>query len=323
MKRIFPAKVQRLFPTEVMGVIPALSVLLFMQIGLAVALTYSGPDYGSFKSDEKLIPLALEKIDQIEIFGTEDKKLVLKKKDAEWVLPTIDEFPVADGKVDQFLKTLSRLQKGWPVATTAGAAERFKVSEEVFERKLALNSQGENLAELYVGTSPSFRKVHLRLDGSDDIYNVPFSAYEAAVDTEDWEDKGFLGIEEKDIQRVDLPSVNLLRGDGKFSLVDLGDGEEMNMTESENLLRKVASPSYMSVLGKTEKPEFKRSSPAFSYTLSLAEDKTVTYSFSKPGDGDDYVLKVSNQPYFFKVNKYTAEGLRDATREKLVKKKES
>ena len=62
-------------------IIPLLSILLFVQIGLAAALSYSGPDYGAFKSDVKLVPSLTQGVDRIEISGAEGKGVVLEKRD--------------------------------------------------------------------------------------------------------------------------------------------------------------------------------------------------------------------------------------------------
>ncbi len=48
------------------------------------------------------------------------------------------------------------------------------------------------VGDLYLGTSPGFKKVHARRADSDDIYAITFANYEATARTDDWLDKALL-----------------------------------------------------------------------------------------------------------------------------------
>jgi hypothetical protein len=78
------------------------------------------------------------------------------------------------------------------VATSAGAAGRFQVSEDSFQRRIVLSSNGEVLAEFYLGTSPGYQQVHARRAGSDDIYSVGLSNYQVPAEPGEWLDKTLL-----------------------------------------------------------------------------------------------------------------------------------
>ncbi|MEW8438320.1 MAG: DUF4340 domain-containing protein, partial [Candidatus Thiodiazotropha taylori] len=83
-----------------------------------------------------------------------------EKKAGAWVLPDMADFPVNSDKVQQFFDRLEALRSDTPVATSDGARERFKVSDEQFERRITLTQSDETLARLYLGSSPGMRLIH-------------------------------------------------------------------------------------------------------------------------------------------------------------------
>ncbi|MBW1677777.1 MAG: hypothetical protein JRF30_10750 [Deltaproteobacteria bacterium] len=44
--------------------------------------------------------------------------------------------------------------------------------------------------------------------------------------------------------------------------------------------------------------------------------------YSKPKDGDDYVLKASHRDEYFKVDDWVVNGIKEVSRSKLVRKKD-
>ncbi|PQJ49936.1 hypothetical protein BTO12_19200 [Vibrio splendidus] len=66
--------------------------------------------------------------------------------------------------------------------------------------------------ELYVGTSPGFKRSHIRQEEDDDVYALEFSAYKASTKDSDWLDKSLLA----------LPSVKRIKGEN-FELIKEDD----------------------------------------------------------------------------------------------------
>ena len=141
--------------------ITILSVVCVLQLALAGALSMNGDEFGAFESGEKLLALAGKGWDTIRLEDGEGKSLVLKKKGETWVMPSLADFPADGDGVSGLTEKLEGLERGWPVATTSGAASRFKVDEGEFERKLTFLEGDKTVAALFVGTSPGLRKVHV------------------------------------------------------------------------------------------------------------------------------------------------------------------
>ncbi len=294
-----------------------LVAVLVVQGALAFTLNLTGDDYSAFQPEEKLLTVELSTLDAITI-EEGDKTLRLEQTEGAWNLPVLANFPVSQIKFEQVLGQLSQLEKGWPNATTEEAAVRFKVSKEHFERKLTLY-KGEAIAQtLFIGTSPGFRKVHVRIDGDNSIYTVEFSAFELSVKPNDWANQSKLHISENELIKVELPSFTLTRDGETFLVENLKENEVTASQEVSSLIHKLERINYLEVLGGENRELYNQSVPEFAYILLLKDNKQLTYSFSKPKGWSDYVLKRSDLGYFFKVSADTVKQIKGVSRKQVT-----
>ncbi|MGQ4808998.1 hypothetical protein NKDENANG_02393 [Candidatus Entotheonellaceae bacterium PAL068K] len=300
--------------------ITILSGLLVLQIAVTVGVNLSRENYGAFVPEEKLLSFDAGALNRIRIDGDADQHLVLNKQEGQWRLPELNGFQADQSSVERLLEQLAGLEKGWPVATTTGAAKRFKVAAASFERKVTLSQNGETQATLYVGTSPGFRKVHVRVPDENDVYAVEFSAFEAGVQLEDWLDKAVLTHKADDIRRAELPGFTLQRQDDGLVVQGLAADEETVEDEAKRLLDAIAGLRIRAVLGTEDKPEYRQDEPALRYLLGFETAEAQTYVFSKPTDADYYVLKASHRDEYFKVDTGIVDRLEKVTRDTLVRK---
>ena len=294
-----------------------LSGLLAVQFILTAAVTLTGEDYEAFQAEEKMLSFDEKEVDGLRIEDGTDS-VSLKKQEGKWLLPESGDFPANQSSVEQLLGKLATLKKGWPVAKTRSALRRFKVDEEQFERKLVLLSGDEAQATLYVGTSPGFRKVHIRPANGDEVYAVMFNTWDAAAKADEWIDKDVLTLEESDLDRVEIPGVVLHWKDGKPKVADLGEKEQTNEKESRSLLGKLTKLRIQSVLGTEIKPEYRQDEPALEVKITRKGGEVLNYRFSKSEDASYYILKRSDLDHYFKVAEYTLNPIKETTREKLV-----
>jgi hypothetical protein len=244
--------------------------------------------------------------------------VVLTKQDGKWVLPDEDAFPADRGAVDRLLDQLAALEKGWPVATTAGAAKRFKVDDTAFERRLTLLANDEVQATLYVGTSPGFRKVHVRPAGADAVYAVAFNTWEASATADDWIDKDILKLDVAEVERVALPSVVIQRDGETLRLAGLTAQEQDDAQAVSALVGRIAGMRVQSVLGTEARPEYGQDTPALALEVVRKGGGALTYRFSKPKDATYYVLKRSDLDQYFEVAEFVVEPIKEAKRDTLV-----
>ncbi len=301
--------------------IQVLSGFLFIQLVLAAILTFTGSDTGAFVSKEPLLDLTLAKVDKITIVEKDKPALVLNKQGENWLIPGYFGFPVDQEKLGKVMDKLFGITKPWPVATTEAAWKRFKVGKDGFERKMVFAKGDDDLITLYIGSSPSYRKVHARLNDQDEVYSIEFSTFEAGSTPNDWADKSYLHVERDQITELALPTVTLKRDGEKLVATELKETEESNDPEINNLTNKIAKLSFSKVLGKEDQPEYQQQSPEMEIELTLKSGDQIKYTFSKLQDKDDFVLKKSTDDYYFKIAGYMVDGVLEFSREKLVKEK--
>lgn len=298
--------------------ISVLSGLLVVQLVAAVAVNLGGDDYGTFEPRETLLALGDARVDSLRIAdGT--NAVVLALRDGKWVLPELANFPADQGAVERLLDRLAGLEKGWPVATTAGASRRFRVAGDDFERKLTLSSGEATVAELYVGTSPGFRKVHVRPADEEAVFAVSFDTWEAGAGADDWVDKSILALDESRITRVELGGVVLERHGDDLVVAGLAEDQETNTEAARAVLGGLAGLRIDSVLGKEDKPGYRREAPDLEVSVSFEDGKELVYGFSKREDEDDYVLERSDLDHYFRIPEYSVKPLQETSRENLVR----
>lgn len=124
------------------------------------------------------------------VVSSGDESIELVRGSDGWEMS--DGNPVDESKVDRVLEKLADVQPDWPVATSDSAAERFEVSPDMFQKQVSVYSGDKTLADVYLGTSPSFRKVHARHTRGGDIYSIEFSNHEAGTSNSSWLDRSLL-----------------------------------------------------------------------------------------------------------------------------------
>lgn len=298
-----------------------LSGVLALQIFLAAILMVTGKDTGAFASKETWIDLELSKLDKITIEEKEKPLLVLTKQGETWQMPNYFEFPVDQDKLEKVTGKLFGIHNSWPMATTEAAEKRFRVAEDSFERKIVFAKADYPVKTLFVGSSPSYRKVHARLNDEVEIYSINFSALETSSQPKDWADKSYLHVESEVISELVLPSVALKREGEQFIVAELKENEQANGSEIEKLINKITQLAFLEVLGTEDKPEYQQQSPELEIELVAKLEDRIKYTFSKLKDSEDYVLNKSTDDYYFKIANYVVDGLLAFSREKLVQEK--
>src|SRR4029450_12576743 len=112
-----------------------LTGVLALQLALAGILALSGNDYAAFDAKDPVVAFDPAKIDQIAIDQTGGNSVTLKKDGGKWALPASAAAPAPRATVPRFLANLHELRKGFPVATSGDAPARFKVADNMNERR--------------------------------------------------------------------------------------------------------------------------------------------------------------------------------------------
>lgn len=314
-----------------------LAALLGVQVLLALAFWIGGTTLSAKTSDTPLLALEGKTVERLTIEDSEQAKVMLAKIDGAWRLPEQGDFPADRDKIERLLTRLKELKQGPPVAKTVGAQERFKVSDENFERRISLASASDTLATLYLGTSPAMRQTHAREAGGKTIHAVELATYDVPVKPDDWEDKAVLQIPKDEIAAIEVNGLRLERapdtGDRKANDENdnkttkpsatawqlVGESKHApNSEAAEKLAGLLAQLRIGAVLGKKEQTRYGLKTPRLTLSVVRKDGPTAAYRIGKMKDKEDYVLKVSTRSEYFRLPSYTAEPLIEAAKRETL-----
>ena len=272
-------------------------------------------------------------VDSLTVSNSEGSVSV-SKVDGTWQLP--NGVPAAGFKVDSVLEKLGSASGSWPVANTASTRERFEVTAENHQRHLVAKAGDDTVADIYLGTSPGYRKTHALRTGEDEIYAIAFSNYEAGVKAADWLERSLLR------PKGEVGTLRRLPGDPATVPADpesAGDAEEDEDTvetiagfalskdgedgeEGEEPSTWVSADGTELDQGKVETfvGRFKGLSVTGVHEAALPESATMTFvltdeegeqtlSVFSLDDGEKYVATSDRVPGAYELSKYIAEQM--------------
>ena len=210
---------------------------------LAGLLLASG--VGSEAGASQLLSFDPANVTQLSVSG-EDRTVSLARDGDSWRLES--GLPADGGKINELLEKLSSLDAPWPVATSGDSAERFEVTDGNHQRRLVIEDEDGPLADLLLGTSPGYRRVHARVSGESEVYSIDFSNYEVPTDADQWLDKALLAA------KGEVSSV-ALEGDWQLARQDGGwliDGAAADGDAADDLVRRFTG---LRVLGTADDEE--------------------------------------------------------------------
>ena len=297
-----------------------LTVVLLVQLGLGVAFFVAGQQPTTVKGEVTLLTFSPDQVDELAVVGPQGEQVTLKKTTAGWVLPEHFSAAADSAKVEALLQELCGLKRPWPVAQTAASDKRFKVSAEDFDRKLVFSADGKQLAELLIGSSPGFRKVHARLASEEQVYDIPFSAYQAGLKASEWLNRDVLQLPKENISGLELPGLKLTRKDGTWQLDPPLEKGKIDPQQVDQLVDLLANLKITDVAGKADPSRLDQATLQLSLQLDGGKDRH--YAFFTPGDDKAAaaLLQVDGFDRQFQVDKDLIGKLKAFDRQHLMLK---
>ena len=321
-----------------------LGELLAVQLLMAVGLNFPALYPVTQPVEAPLVEVEQKHINRIVLEGPGQNKVVFVKEGGTWLLSDLGKFPADSNRVNTMLEKITSSKTGPPIAVTAGAKTRFKVDDETFERCITLAENDKTLATLYVGSSPGLRRSYVRAGGEDAIFALELAAYDVPMNLADWEDKTVLHLSKNDITALEVAGLHIEQAaqptpsspskqtdDHPHPAVthptweakgpDIGRHLELKSDAVDKVIQLLADLSFEKVLGRDLSQEHGLEKPLLTITLSRKTGDTLTYLLGKNPKNNDYTLKVSNRPEYFRVASYRATALLDAAdRKQLLNK---
>ncbi|HEY0893321.1 MAG TPA: DUF4340 domain-containing protein [Cellvibrio sp.] len=237
-------------------------------------------------------------------------KVTLQKNGSQWQLPELHQLPVDRQKLDEILQKLDGTKLTWPVTTTPSSHERFEVTSNKFQRRIELFQGDTKKADLWLGSTPGFKKIHLRREGEDQVYTVELTAFEFATASNDWLQSDLLAV--KDVNSIKAADYELQKvGDAwNFSGVNqISSSEKANASKATELANAFSSLQVQEVVslapqGETIKVSVKSAAGEFHYEFTKA--------------GSDYFVKRSDRDLYFKLSQNEFERIANVKKVSLL-----
>lgn len=192
-----------------------LTALVVVQVLIVLAIWLVGLQ--GPRDPEPFLQFDAATVNRLTVASSEES-ITLTRQAEEWRLP--DGNPADERKIDRVLERLADVQGDWPVASSESTARRFEVTKDAFQKQISVFSDDEVLADVYVGTSPSFRLVHARSVDGGPVYSIEFANHDAGTTPNSWLDKSLLRPEGSIIGLELVDSFVLTKKDDLWTVED-------------------------------------------------------------------------------------------------------
>lgn len=286
-----------------------LSAILALQLALLAAL-YWPRSSGPVSAGALLAEMAGDALRRISIEGGDAQSVTLSRDadSAPWQLAS--GLPADESKVAALLDALTERDSGFAIADSGGAAARFQLGDDAFERRIRLANADTERA-VYLGSSPSFRKIHARREGESAVYVLELNSYDAPTTDNDWLDRSLLAV--RNIDALTLYGIDFELGSEGWAR---GDGGAVDAAAMETLVQALAS---LRVSARVKDGDEDAAAAEESLRLDVRSGDTdarltlLEHSDSE-ADIERYYLSSDRYAGVFDTSAYDAERLLEAAR---------
>jgi hypothetical protein len=277
-----------------------------------------------------LLQLDTAQVDEVVVEGPREAKVTLRRSGDDWLVD--GAFPAQSSKVRTLLEDLTKVVAGAPVATSAAAATRFRVSDQDFERRITLQGSGRKLARLYLGNSPGLKRVHARRDGDNEVYEIVFSTFDVPDTAGSWQDRDLLKMPVEEIEAITRGDLEMVRSApvspppssdpeaatgepvAEWTGTLKGSPVKLKAGAASHLASLLANLTYEAALVGDAAGEAQEGGKV-ALELQVRRRGTaapLSYRFERKGEDGPFILHVSSRPEPLRVAAYVAQPLVDA-----------
>lgn len=184
-----------------------LTVLLAIQLALIMILEHPFSRAAAGGGPALLPKLASVTPQRLEIAGADSSVVTLERRSGAWVLADPEGYPAMPGKVEKVIQDLEHLTAERPVSSDKSSHAALKVAADQFERRVRIWAGGREApaAELYLGTSPGYGVTHVRVGGSDRVFEASgLSAYDVPAEAVSWIDRNLVSLPADEVTGLEI-----------------------------------------------------------------------------------------------------------------------
>ncbi len=312
---------------------------LVLQALIIMGMRLGGDQHVVAQSVALLDNYDADKVTKIHIDGATKEKdgpppesVTLEKNGSTWGISTADNFPADQEKVSEFLKKLAKMNYRNRVVTSSKYHDKLEVAADKYQRKVTITQDGKDRV-FYVGTSPSFKALHVRLDGSDDVLLAnEVSSSDFSERAWGWVDRAYVKHDAKDVWALTITNekgdIQIEKNPQDSSWLAAGITGPLKKTVVDDLVRKAGQMNLEEPIGKAVKPEYELGKLAtitlVTGTSTIAgapppKTDTTTIQIGKKLEKENrYYVKASTSDYVVEVAGWAIDPLVQKTKADLV-----
>jgi hypothetical protein len=293
-----------------------LVAVLVVQIALAVLVFW--PRQASVAAGEPLLAgVEVDQIARVTIRDAAGEQVQLAKTDDGWVIADAGGYPATEGAVPELLDKLVGLRSGRLVAETAGSYQRLQVADQNYAHRVELKLEDGTLRTLYLGTSPSFGAIHVRVAEQTPVYLASdLSSADVGSRVSNWIDTSYFSVPQDQIVAVTLENRNgtfeFQKVGEEWTMAGLAADETLDTGSVTSLVSRATSVRMLRPLGTEPMPSYRMDAPSAVLVLNARspEGTATTYTLhvgARSEEDSSYVIKSSESPYYVRVAEFTAQ----------------
>jgi hypothetical protein len=290
--------------------------LLVVQIALAAVLFW--PRQTAEAVGEPLLAgLEAGQVARVTLRDAAGEQIQLTKKGDEWVLADAGDYPVQSEDVTALVAKLVALESGRRVTESADSHSRLQVADDNYAYEVVLKLEDGSLRTLYLGTSPSFGTIHVRVAGQDPVYLASdLSTSDVGTRVSNWIDASYFEVPSEQIESFTLENENgtfeFAKAGDEWTMAGLAEGETLDQTSVSSIVNRASSVRMLRPLGTEPMLSYGMDAPSAVLVLHARspEGTETTYMLhvgAKDEADNSYVIKSSDSPYYVRVAEFTAQ----------------
>ena len=193
-----------------------LIIALVVQIALLLVVHNPFAKKGAATEQTMIPALASMTPEKLEVSGPGEATVTFVKREGIWTLANPDGYPALPGKLDKLIQDLGHLKAGRQVVSSSRYHASLKVADADFERRVRVWEKPSDTpkVELYIGTSPSYGVTHMRLAGSDKVFETTgINSYDIPVEPGGWIERSLTMV-----PATEVTALQVANKKGKFAL---------------------------------------------------------------------------------------------------------
>lgn len=304
-----------------------LAIVLVLQVILAGIIFWSQRPV-SVESGPLLSDFEAENVVALKIENGEGDNVELAKLNGAWVLSSGGDYPADQEAVSTLLDKLAAIQTDRLVTRTKDSHKRLQVAADDFSHRVQLELDSGATDELFFGTSPNPRSIHVRLADQNEVFLTgELLSHEVDAVVSNWIDPTYVNLDREQVSAMMLENANgafeLQKTDDEWTLLGLEEGEEFDPAGANSLLGQLASMRMTAPLGTEEQPEYGLVNPSASLAVTVEDGAgaervyTLAVGALDP-QSDTYVVKWSDSDYYVTIARFTGNRLIDVTRDDFI-----